>query len=192
MSEQMRQCHWCGGDFTHEPFLGTVTEGVIKRHPRFCSGEHRAVWAMSGGDLSMGEKGPVTTSTDDGCGRATVDATPASPSAHGCDPLPSSSRLAGLLIRVEQLLVDARIRTSYERFERDAARFYRETGYMAPGKSLPLEMCPSDDAAREAKWLEWVAARKAEYIQTLSDVLDLLRSLEGQGPKAVTRGDRKW
>jgi hypothetical protein len=45
-----------------------------------------------------------------------------------------------------------------EKLDDLSGRFYRETGIMAPGKSVPLEMAatqPPDDA-RSASWKQWV------------------------------------
>lgn len=50
-----------------------------------------------------------------------------------------------------------------ESFERVAAEFERETGYMAPGKSVPLA-CAADPEydfdVRMEKWNEWTAKRR--------------------------------
>ena len=50
-----------------------------------------------------------------------------------------------------------------ELFERTAEQFYQQTGFMAPGKSMPLEMQQSDDA-RERAWEQFNKDRKAQFI----------------------------
>jgi hypothetical protein len=49
--------------------------------------------------------------------------------------------------------------TPYQRFERQAAAFYRETGLLAPGKDVPPELASDDyDDQRTAEWLAWLRA----------------------------------
>lgn len=46
-------------------------------------------------------------------------------------------------------------------FERLAEDFYRETGFIAPGKSVPLEMAATQhDDERRAAWRKWLNARE--------------------------------
>lgn len=46
-------------------------------------------------------------------------------------------------------------------FEALAEAFYRDTHYMAPGKSVPLEMCSeSYDRERHEAWDAWIAKRR--------------------------------
>lgn len=54
-----------------------------------------------------------------------------------------------------------------EEFEALAAAFYRETGMMAPGKSMPLEMCGSqpDDDRRAERWRHWLSGVTAEQVR---------------------------
>jgi hypothetical protein len=50
-----------------------------------------------------------------------------------------------------------------EEFEDMAEQFYRETGYLAPGKDWPAMRCgdPRGDIdLRMAKWKEWKAKRR--------------------------------
>lgn len=76
-----------------------------------------------------------------------------------------------------------------------ARRFYRDTGLMAPGKSVALEMAnsqPPDDVRRE-KYYEWVRAHREAFCRVIDAVLasatepdlpdlDLLRKLaSGEG-----------
>jgi len=80
-----------------------------------------------------------------------------------------------------------------ERFEKHADAFYRETGLIAPGKSLPLEMHPSDDDAGQRTWEEWHTKRRTAFIDLLRsaadaidearsapDLLDALKTSRGQ------------
>lgn len=56
-----------------------------------------------------------------------------------------------------------------------ADEFYRETGLMAPGKSVPLEMASVDnDAERQQRYVEWERVRRAARRQMLRDVLAAL------------------
>jgi hypothetical protein len=68
-----------------------------------------------------------------------------------------------------------------ERFERDAELFYRETGLMAPGKSMPLEMWNTQtEDERRAKWDAWCADRRRAFyadVRATADLLDRLASL---------------
>lgn len=61
-----------------------------------------------------------------------------------------------------------------ESFEEAAALFYRETGYMAPGKSVPMEMGGEDyDVARQGAWTHWVARRKRRSCEHCGNPMDL-------------------
>jgi hypothetical protein len=62
-----------------------------------------------------------------------------------------------------------------ERFEADAELFYRETGLMAPGKSMPLEM-PVSDEARDSGWYEWTRVRSERWTRAMSDAAALLEN----------------
>lgn len=42
-----------------------------------------------------------------------------------------------------------------ERFEYMAELFYKETGFMAPGKDSPAAFGVTDRDERDAKWKEW-------------------------------------
>lgn len=51
-----------------------------------------------------------------------------------------------------------------ERFEKQAEEFYRYTGYMAPGKSVPFEMAStSNEEQRTAAWDAWQVARQQRF-----------------------------
>jgi hypothetical protein len=49
-------------------------------------------------------------------------------------------------------------------YEAIAEKFYRETGYMRPGKSMPIEMCVVDDDERMEAWRQWCAEWKLRLI----------------------------
>jgi hypothetical protein len=78
----------------------------------------------------------------------------------------SSSDLGTLIAQLREWADDTELGFS-ERFEKHAGAFYRETGMLAPGKSLPLEMSPSDDDARRVAWEEWHAKRRTAFIELL-------------------------
>lgn len=64
-----------------------------------------------------------------------------------------------------------------ERFDRSAERFYRETGFMAPGKSVPMEMAGGwDDDERGAAWDAWNTRERATWQQDMRDVIALLEA----------------
>lgn len=51
------------------------------------------------------------------------------------------------------------------RYEKLAEAFYRDTGYMAPGKDVPAAMGNSPTAnlgLRQKKWTEWLQKRKSQ------------------------------
>jgi hypothetical protein len=52
--------------------------------------------------------------------------------------------------------------TSTARYEADAEAFYRETGFMSPGKDVPMAMGGQDEARRRAAYKQWVEARNAQ------------------------------
>lgn len=77
------------------------------------------------------------------------------------------TRLQEFAARVEQ--------PDVERYEANAEQFYRDTGYLAPGQSVPLAMADgSYDDRRDALWKAWVAQRKKDYITTLHAAADAL------------------
>ena len=65
-----------------------------------------------------------------------------------------------------------------ERYDYDAERFYRETGFMAPGKSMPLEMCSGfdDETCRNDAWNAWTQQLRNDFQALLQDCLDSLRT----------------
>ena len=52
--------------------------------------------------------------------------------------------------------------TATERYEADSEAFYAQTGYMAPGKDVPMAMGGQDEAERRAAWDAWVAERNSD------------------------------
>lgn len=64
-----------------------------------------------------------------------------------------------------------------ERFELHAERFYVETGFMAPGKSVALAMAGSfTDEERNEAWDEWNRLNKQQWQQDMREVLVMLES----------------
>ena len=64
-----------------------------------------------------------------------------------------------------------------ERFESDSEDFYRETGYIAPGRSVPLAMDGVDfDERRRVKWAEWCAEKQRVYTAALREAADAIES----------------
>lgn len=54
------------------------------------------------------------------------------------------------------VLVCGRTGDAFYDFEEQAEVFHKETGYMRPGKSVPMEMARDDDEERRAKFNAWV------------------------------------
>ena len=54
--------------------------------------------------------------------------------------------------------------------ERAAEMFYRDTGFLAPGKAYPLGM-EYDDEKRRAAWNKWVERKNAELDAKIAAVL---------------------
>lgn len=60
-----------------------------------------------------------------------------------------------------------------ERYEAAAERFFRATGIIAPGKSVPTAMEPHvDEVLRRVAWDRWVAERLAAFDAALASLLD--------------------
>jgi len=69
-----------------------------------------------------------------------------------------------------------------ERFEHDAERFYRETGLMAPGKSVPMEMWSDDmDRRRGSAWDDFQGKLKAEFIESMREAAAALSGASSPG-----------
>ena len=69
-----------------------------------------------------------------------------------------------------------------ERFEEDAEQFYRETGFMAPGKSVPFEMASTQqDDKREAAWNTWTGKMRVDFCAMLRAASAALSTLPAQG-----------
>ena len=68
-----------------------------------------------------------------------------------------------------------------DRFETIAAEFYRDTGFLRPGKSEPMEMRSVDhDKRRRDAWYRWSAARNAKIAQQAKEAVEALRPSDGQ------------
>lgn len=62
-----------------------------------------------------------------------------------------------------------------ERYEDGAARFYQITGYMAPGKSVPLEMASHfNDEERQTAWDEWQRLEAEDFRRDMRRAAELL------------------
>lgn len=63
-----------------------------------------------------------------------------------------------------------------ERFEYDAERFYRETGLIAPGKSVPMEMWSDGmDLRRREAWDKFQIKLRLEYAELMRDAATFLK-----------------
>lgn len=88
------------------------------------------------------------------------------------DPSEASASITTLIEQLSNLLRRWDLGYS-ERFEEDAERFYRETGFMAPGKSQPLEM-EGDYTRRQEAWDKWTPKLGDEAKQIVRDAIALL------------------
>jgi hypothetical protein len=89
---------------------------------------------------------------------------------------PRTSTREELIARLRDYLASSALGYS-ERFEQNAERFYRETGYMAPGKSVPLEMGGSgmfSDEQRGEAWDTWNELNREQWKQDMRDVIAAL------------------
>lgn len=64
-------------------------------------------------------------------------------------------------------------------FEKLAEQFYRETGLLAPGKSVPVEMY-QDEAERRQRWDEFTARLSAERDETIREAAAALPAPQGE------------
>mgnify|MGYP000890653391 CR=1 FL=1 len=67
--------------------------------------------------------------------------------------------------------------TSTERYEQDAEAFYAATGYMAPGKDVPMAMGGQNEAERRAAHEAWVVGRNRSQQQAIQEAADALAAL---------------
>lgn len=87
---------------------------------------------------------------------------------------PPKTTRAELIARFRDYLESSTLGYS-ERFERNAERFYRETGYMAPGKSMPLEMGGMfTDEERGIAWDTWNELIRERWKQDMRDAIAVL------------------
>lgn len=62
-----------------------------------------------------------------------------------------------------------------DRYEEDAEAFYRATGYMAPGKSVPFEMAAGQDfESRSVAWDKWNRGRAETWKALLREAASVL------------------
>ena len=87
--------------------------------------------------------------------------------AHGC---PSVSVIERLRWHVSTLTM-----TASQRYEAASERFHKETGFLAPGRSVPAAMNKGDDydIERGRAWREWGAADAKLFREDLVNVLRL-------------------
>ena len=86
-----------------------------------------------------------------------------------------------LLTRLQNIIAEENLGYS-ERFERRAKEFYRATGFMPPGKSVPMEMTISEDA-RNVVWESWNAQRTKQFYDDLRQcvvMFDEIDNLESE------------
>lgn len=67
--------------------------------------------------------------------------------------------------------------TSTERYEQDSEAFYAQTGYMAPGKDVPMAMGGQDETERRAAHESWIAGRNRSQQQAIHEAADALAAL---------------
>ena len=67
--------------------------------------------------------------------------------------------------------------TATERYEADAEAFYRETGYLSPGKDVPMAMGGQDETERRAAHESWIAGRNRSQQQAIQEAADALAAL---------------
>lgn len=72
----------------------------------------------------------------------------------------TSARIAALEGALDgMVLVCGRSGDAFYDFEEQAEVFYQETGYMRPGKDVPMEMARDDEDERRAKYSAWVKTK---------------------------------
>ncbi len=81
--------------------------------------------------------------------------------AHADDLAAEVERLSGALRAMVEWFWGLQPETLVESFDRVAAEFYRETGVIRPGKSVPLAMNPPwTEEERRDRWDAWVKAKR--------------------------------
>lgn len=82
-----------------------------------------------------------------------------------------------LIVRLERNLAESKMGYT-ERFDTQAERFYLDTGFMAPGKSLPLEMHGEDHAKRRGEaWDVWQQRQRGQWQADIREVVEHLRTV---------------
>lgn len=80
-----------------------------------------------------------------------------------------------IVARLEACLVRSEMGYS-ERYDADAERFYSETRFMAPGKSVPLEMASTQpDEERQQAWEAFSLKLRDEFHSMLRDTVAEIR-----------------
>lgn len=80
--------------------------------------------------------------------------------------------------RLQQVLTEMDLWTADPTLAVDTAaeQFYRETGFIAPGKSVPLEMAATQpDDARQRAYETWHLERRAQRHATIREAITALR-----------------
>jgi len=67
--------------------------------------------------------------------------------------------------------------TSTERYEQDSEAFYAATGYMAPGKDVPMAMGWQNETERRVAHEAWIASRNRSQQQAIQEAADALAAL---------------
>jgi len=67
--------------------------------------------------------------------------------------------------------------TSTERYEQDSEAFYAATGYLSPGKDVPMAMGGQDETERRAAHEAWIAGRNRSQQQAIQEAADALAAL---------------
>jgi hypothetical protein len=78
-----------------------------------------------------------------------------------------------------------------ERFEVQAERFYCETGLIAPGKSVPLEM-RQDESERAREWAAFQLRDREQYQQDLTALLEEVARLRAEIGRGAAHPPQAW
>jgi hypothetical protein len=81
--------------------------------------------------------------------------------------------------------------THTERYEADSEAFYAATGYMAPGKDVPMAMGGQNEQERRAAHEAWIAGRNMEQQYAIRDAAAALSRLTRERDEAQAEDTRK-
>ena len=83
--------------------------------------------------------------------------------------------------------------TSTERYEQDSEAFYAATGYMAPGKDVPMAMGGQDETERRAAHESWISGRNRSQQRAIQEAAEALAALTPPAdPPALVALVREW